>query len=112
MFASDFFAWNCGPGLKEVFLSLKEGLPRFTSKYDNTITPLSRHIEIIDEIIAIYGRKTTTELIDISKQEQAWIDSYGDGSSDRNVILKESIQKSGENNNGRPENQKLTGTDQ
>ena len=106
MFASDFLAWNCGPGLKEVFLALKEGLPKFTSKYDNTIMPLSRHVEIIDDVILAYGPKTTKELVDISKQEQPWIDAYGDGSSDRNVISKQSIQKSGENNNGQSENQK------
>lgn len=93
MFDENIIAWECGPAIKEVNDYFKEGALGFDvqKKYDERIILLESHNEILSVVLDKYGKLSPFDMVQQSRKEKAWIDTWKDGDGKEKIIDNDKI---------------------
>lgn len=91
VFDEKIVAWECGPAIKEVSEYYIDGVLGFEEKVEEKLFLKDSHKEVLKIVLDKYGAKTPSEMVSISKEENAWIAVWKDGIGKDKVIAIDSI---------------------
>lgn len=88
LFKEKILAWECGPGIREIHNEMGEGILGFVDKYPIVLSPTKEDTSALQAALAVYGHRSSAELIELSKQENEWIEVYKNGAGlNKEIIL-------------------------
>lgn len=92
LFSDDIYAYRCGPYIRTLeFVFVDWEYNPIDKPYEVIKLPQSE-VEIVDEILSIYGKKTRHELGEITKNHPPYVEVFN-ADSEPSIISTESMSK-------------------